>query len=335
MKSPLVSVLVPAYNDAQYLPVALGSIEQQTFGDYEVLISDDCSKDATIEIAQTWAGKDSRFKVLHNPQNLGMTQNWNRALNEARGKYVIKLDADDAMRPRCLETLVEELEHNPDIGTAYCRTLSCDENLEPFSSYRGDNAFILNGMDPLRRYVLPGHEWFRMCFSDIQLWHSNAQMHRKESLIELGGWDATWGCASDTDLILRNLEKNNTVLHNPYAGIFYRHRPSSVSDTFRINGWLIVEGLMIHLFSLDRYCRKTSKMPVSLRKAWWRLWQNWNKILPNFLSESHSYPEPQRTNLQRAAFGLYIPPLRIRIEGVVRQILWNIREKLKRALRKQ
>ena len=328
MKSPLVSILVPAYNDSRYLPVSLGSIEQQTFGDYEVVISDDCSKDATIEIAQTWAGKDGRFKVLRNTQNLGMTQNWNSALNEAQGKYVIKLDADDAMRPKCLETLAEELGNNPEIDTAYCRTLSCDENLEPFSSYRGDSAFILNRMDPLRRYVLPGNEWFRMCFSDIQLWHSNAQMHRRENLMEMGGWDATWGCASDTDLILRVLEKDKPVCHNPYAGILYRHRANSVSFNFRKQGWLRWENTLIRLHSLERHYEKGGRFNKGLRKAWWRYWQNLCELKSDKSVDPSDFLEPRRSNILSSLDRLNPMPKSLYIEGWCRQKLLNMRNKV-------
>ncbi len=90
-------------------------------------------------------------------------------------------------------------EQNPDIYVTYCRTLSCNENLEPFSSYRGDSAFIINKMEPLQRYVKLGYEWYAMSFSDIQLWHSNAQIHRRKNLLALGGWDETWGPAPRHD----------------------------------------------------------------------------------------------------------------------------------------
>ncbi len=109
MKYPLVSVLVPAFNDSQYLPSALGSLEKQTFRDFEVLISDDCSTDSTVKVAGKWRDKDDRIKIIHNPNNLGMTANWNSALNHANGKYIVKLDADDAMNPKCIEILADEM----------------------------------------------------------------------------------------------------------------------------------------------------------------------------------------------------------------------------------
>lgn len=332
MNEPLISVLVPVYNDSAFLDATLSSVASQTFRDFEVIIADDASQDGSVSIASRWASADVRFKLTINPRNLGMTANWNQALSIARAPYVLKLDADDVMRPRILEVLLEEMERDSEVYAAYCRTLSCDENLEPFASYLGDRAFVHKGMDPLVRYVRPGQDFYNMSFSDIQLWCSNAQMHRRQNLLKIGGWDATWGCASDTDLILRVLEQGRLICHNPYTGILYRHRAKSVSDNFRKHGWLVWEGLLIHLLSLNRYHQSGGVINDYLRKSWWRFWHNWIALCHGHTSDLSAFPETVRANLARAAAQVTPPPRRVRLEGWTRQKLWAVKGSVARKL---
>jgi alpha-1,3-rhamnosyltransferase len=306
------------------------SLSRQTFQDFEIIVSDDASIDNSLEICRKWAEKDKRVKIVANVKNLGMTRNWNRALKEAEGDFVVKMDADDIMQARFLEELVHDLESDSKITMACCRTLDCNQVLEPYASYLGDYAFFRQGLDPLKRYVRSGDEWYSMCFSDIQLWCSNAQLHRRKNLLALGGWDIHWGCASDTDLILRVLEQGQYISHNPYCGILYRHRENSVSDTFRKNGWLVMEGILIHLISLSRYHQQGKKISSTLRKAWWRFWRNWQILRREPQYTIDNFPEPHRSNLSAVAGQLAQPPRGVLLEGWLRQKADNIKRSLLR-----
>jgi glycosyltransferase involved in cell wall biosynthesis len=106
MRSPQVSVCVPTYNGASYLDASLAGLAAQTFEDFEVLIVDDCSNDATIAIASRWARIDERFKVHVNESNLGLVGNWNRCIELARGDWVKFLFQDDLIEPDCLALMM-------------------------------------------------------------------------------------------------------------------------------------------------------------------------------------------------------------------------------------
>ena len=84
MNNPLISIIVPAYNIEQYLPVCLSSIEQQTYQNFEVILVDDGSKDSTGEICDTIAAKDNRFKVIHQ-KNQGVSAARNTGVKVATG----------------------------------------------------------------------------------------------------------------------------------------------------------------------------------------------------------------------------------------------------------
>src|SRR4051812_45626308 len=90
---PSITVLLPTYNDARFLSATIGSILNQTFGDFELLVVDDGSTDETRGLLDRVS--DPRVRVLRNPTNCGLTFSLNRGLDAARGRYVARMDADD------------------------------------------------------------------------------------------------------------------------------------------------------------------------------------------------------------------------------------------------
>jgi glycosyltransferase involved in cell wall biosynthesis len=94
MNNPLVSIIVPCYNQAQYLPEALQSVLEQTYGNWECIIINDGSTDHTAAVAQEWVSKDARFIYLYKV-NGGLSSARNLGLNLATGDYIQFLDADD------------------------------------------------------------------------------------------------------------------------------------------------------------------------------------------------------------------------------------------------
>jgi glycosyltransferase involved in cell wall biosynthesis len=111
--SPVVSVLMTAFNREKYISDAIESVLSSTFHDFELIIVDDCSEDATVDIARKYEVNDSRIKVYLNEMNLGDYSNRNKAASYAVGKYIKYLDSDDTMSPKCLERMVFEMDKNP------------------------------------------------------------------------------------------------------------------------------------------------------------------------------------------------------------------------------
>ena len=107
--STLVSVLVPVRDAEAYLDEALRSLAQQTHENLEVIVVDDGSHDASGDIARDWARRDPRFRIV-SQEPLGFVAASQRALAEARGRYVAAMGADDVARPRRLEVQLAALE---------------------------------------------------------------------------------------------------------------------------------------------------------------------------------------------------------------------------------
>lgn len=102
--APLISIIMPAYNVDAYIHRAIESIQHQTLEDWELFVIDDGSRDRTGQIADAMAERDIRLTVLHQ-KNAGAPMARNRALERARGRYVLFFDADDWAEPHMLEDL--------------------------------------------------------------------------------------------------------------------------------------------------------------------------------------------------------------------------------------
>lgn len=124
--TPLVSVIMPAYNAASFLREAISSVISQTVTDWELFVIDDCSSDDTPKIISEFALNDSRITLIVNEKNMGVAKTRNRGLALCRGKYVALLDSDDYWKPRMLENMVARAEEmKADI--VYCSYELVDE----------------------------------------------------------------------------------------------------------------------------------------------------------------------------------------------------------------
>lgn len=125
---PLVTVGLPVYNGQKYLRVAIESVLAQTFEDFELLISDNGSTDATQEICESYAAQDRRIRYIRQPQNRGAGFNYNFVFHEARGQYFKWLAHDDYYAPDNLKVSVEALNRDPAAVLAYTHYVDVDEN---------------------------------------------------------------------------------------------------------------------------------------------------------------------------------------------------------------
>jgi glycosyltransferase involved in cell wall biosynthesis len=113
-QSPLVSVVMPAFNSEKWIGEAVDSILSQTLRDLELIVVDDASTDSTAEVVL--GVQDSRIKLIRSERNAGSATARNRAIEAARGEFVALMDSDDVALPHWLERQVDFLKRNPDCG---------------------------------------------------------------------------------------------------------------------------------------------------------------------------------------------------------------------------
>ncbi len=212
-RKPVVTVLTSVYNGEAYLAEALESVLAQTFADWECVVVDDGSTDGTTDIARRFAAADGRFRV-HVQANQGTPRAMNAGLQQARGRYVAVLDADDAALPGRLERQVAHLEANPDVALVggYVKMISSSGDDFGLAEYPVDDEAIRAQLEEQTAFV-----------------HS-AATYRRELALDAGGYRPILRLAEDLDLWLRLAERGRLAnLAEPVTR--YRVHATQVSIT--------------------------------------------------------------------------------------------------------
>lgn len=184
---PLVSVLMPAYNAERCIAAAIESILKQTFSDFEFIIIDDGSTDRTLSIIQGYSQKDSRVIVLKNEKNLGICSALNRGLENARGIYLARMDADDWSYPERLKLQLDFLQDHPEVVIVGGTIEVCDQDLR-----------VLNR----RSYPLTDEE-IRKKILQLNPFAHPATFYRLETAKKVGGYNPHLALVEDYDFYFR------------------------------------------------------------------------------------------------------------------------------------
>lgn len=214
---PQVSVVLPAYNAERYLPDALESVLAQTFGGYECVVVDDGSADGTGEIADTYAARDRRVRVVHAPHE-GLVAALNRGVDAASAPWIARMDADDLMGPRRLERQLAFAVENPALGLVASRAnhlgdRASNEGMAQFVDWT--NALVTEEQIAAYRFV------------ESPLIHPTV-MFRKEVFDAHGGY-REGGFPEDYELWLRWLEAGVRMAKAPEVLFDWRERPERLT----------------------------------------------------------------------------------------------------------
>lgn len=189
-----VSVCLPTYNGADYIEEALRSILNQTYQDFELLVVDDGSTDATLDIVQSFS--DPRIQLHRNPERLGIPANWNRCLELAGGEFVCVFHQDDVMLPDNLERKVHLLRADETVGFVHSGVEKLVEGSAP-------SAFADWIEDATEDTVWAGPEYFRTLLLNGNRVCAPTVLARRSALLEQGGFDRDLGFACDYAMWLR------------------------------------------------------------------------------------------------------------------------------------
>ena len=123
---PLVSIGMPVFNGAESIAASIDSLLAQTVGDFELVICDTASTDATADVCARYAARDARIRYHRNPRNLGVNPNYNLTLSYASAPFFKWASANDLCAPTFLERCLAPLEADPAVVLAYPRTTLID-----------------------------------------------------------------------------------------------------------------------------------------------------------------------------------------------------------------
>ena len=158
MEPPQITVAMPVYNGEGYVHLAIQSVLDQTYSDFELLIVDNCSTDGTLKVVKTFS--DPRIRLHVNSSNLGMVGNWNKSFELATGKYIKFLSHDDLLDATCLEEQLSGfLQHKTEnIGIVTCKKRVISESgkkVMPGFGLHGQSRLI-SGRVAIRKSIRSG-----------------------------------------------------------------------------------------------------------------------------------------------------------------------------------
>ncbi len=216
---PRVSVVIPCYNLAEYLPDAVTSILAQTMGDWEIVIVNDASPDDTAKVASALAARDSRIRVVTNDENLYLAGALNAGIAAATGRYILPLDADNMIEPWTLEILADALEADRDVDIAYgaCRFVlrdgkTHDTSISPDGVSGWPTDFSFGHQMTLRNQV-PSSSMYRR-----EVWERSGGYRRRCRTAEDAEY---WTRAASLGFVPKRVTDRTTLI--------YRQREESMS----------------------------------------------------------------------------------------------------------
>lgn len=205
MESELVSIVIPCYNQDQYLENTVQAALASDYRPIEILIVNDGSKDNSLALAKKLSAQNELVRVI-DQKNSGVASARNRGISEAKGKYILPLDGDDLISSNYISEAVHILKAKPEVKVVYCQAVKFDEggqkpwNLKPFSRHQlaKDNMIFV------------------------------AALFRKKSWEEVAGFseDMKMG-REDWEFWIKMLKNGGDVVQLPFVGFFYRLTPGS------------------------------------------------------------------------------------------------------------
>jgi glycosyltransferase involved in cell wall biosynthesis len=212
---PAVSVVVPVYNAARYVRAAIASVQAQTFSNFEIVVVDDGSTDASKKILESIAAADPRLRLLSRP-NTGIVGALNDGLAAAGGEFIARMDADDLALPGRFAAQLDYLGAHPDCVAVGTDIFYTDPEATPLTRHRPvlDHEAIL-------AQLLAGN--------------GGAMIHptvifRRAAIEQAGRYRQRYNWIEDLDLYLR-LSENGRLANLPDVFLHYRQHLKSVNRT--------------------------------------------------------------------------------------------------------
>lgn len=224
----LVSVVVVAYNSAAYLEECLESIKVQSYNEIELIVTDDCSKDNTVEIANKWIETNrQRFvsaRVIETPKNTGVAGNCNRGLNAVSGDWAKFIAGDDLLADEhTIETYVKEIPQDQRIGSVFSDIFQLKDGEKKSVSCKNRDIMFGNGITALNQYKILIKENFLPATSAF---------FYVPAIKDVGGYDETIPMCEDGVLWINLTKKGYLLYYMNKSLVVYRIHGSSLSGQF-------------------------------------------------------------------------------------------------------
>ena len=234
MQNKLVSIVLPTFNGKKYIEDSINSILNQTYKNFELIIINDASTDETLDIVNKFTSKDARIKVFSNDTNKKLPRSLNIGFGHAKGDYFTWTSDDNIYLPNALETMVKELDQNPNLSFVF----SCEKFIDESGKVLGERSVPKDLDDIYSKNIISA------CF-----------LYTKEVHVTLDGYDENKFLVEDYDFFLRAY-MNFEFKYISDSLYLYREHGASLTATKRE----LVKNMSINL--LKEYLKKTDDKKI-------------------------------------------------------------------------
>ena len=265
---PAVSVIIPNYNHAAFLPQRIESVLAQSHADLECIILDDASTDNSRQIIEAYAAKDRRINFYPSEKNSGSPfVQWNRGVGMAKHELIWIAESDDSASPEFLERLLQLHVKNPAIAIAYCQsnrmngagivTGSWKDYTDEQDAKLFADDFVLHGMDYIHSFLI-----FKNTIPN-----ASAVLFKKTAFHSVGGADESLPTNSDWLCWLKMLTKNDIAFTAAPLNNFRYHENSVIAKHSSSTGQYKEQYDITMRRLFVAWCRKQHiKLPASIKK---------------------------------------------------------------------
>ncbi len=232
MSNVLVTVAIATYNSSKFIVEALDSAKIQTYPNIELVVSDDCSTDNTIEVIEDWLENPqnrNRFigvKLLKVPSNTGVSANCNRIFNQSSGEYVKLLAGDDILLPNCIEFNLNFISTKPDAQIIFSQVgifsdhyvVNQFEEIKPVS-------IPMNLMDP----VFDARKQHQLLLESDRITYTPSVFFRRLTVLNVGGFDESIRMIEDYPMWLKLTSSNIQLFYFNKVTVAYRRHSGALN----------------------------------------------------------------------------------------------------------
>lgn len=221
---PLVSIIVITYNSSQFVIETLESTKSQTYGYIELIISDDCSTDKTVEVCKKWLESNKerffRTELITTNKNRGVPANCNRSLKNTMGTWIKYIAGDDILHKDCINTFIKYSQNDEQKHSfLFCNKVMFRNNLTNIISESISNIMDRSNKKQLLKYACTRPNIAPFMFI------------KKDAILKLNGFDESYHLLEDLPLYFKALENNYNFLLINENLVYYRLNNSSISNS--------------------------------------------------------------------------------------------------------
>jgi glycosyltransferase involved in cell wall biosynthesis len=230
----LVSVIIATYNSSSFVEETLESVLNQTWKELELIITDDCSSDNSVEVCQKWLSENqSRFvrtEILTFVKNTGIAANANRGLYVAKGIWIKFLGADDTLKPYCIEDNISWITSHDEVKVLFSRIEIYNNKFDPYNLIQTTPGvpYDQNGILATERSA--ESQYKMLLISDRIHFTPSVFLHR-DTLLSLGGFDEKYRMLEDYPLWLKLTRKGHKLHFMDKVTVNYRRHSKAINNT--------------------------------------------------------------------------------------------------------